>query len=768
MSLRTVAAFAGATIILVALLLVGGAFWIAAHPTVLLPLVSTRLPPELEISELSGLVLRADGGDIARAAFTFEGNAVAVRDLRWAWRLESLWPPRIAPTSVRAHSVDLRLADAGAPPPSPRPPLPRFRENPYWPTIAALGLGIEELHVSDAAGQTVLAGRIETGADTRTGRARLRLALTGNELLLQWQRSGDAEWLLDWESGAPYPAAGRLTLSAGATSVNWMLQAVSPGVLVGDQRFEQISLQGSGTTDLFEGVAPLLLGRLAVEASMAAESGAVVWKCEAAVATAQDLGSVVELERVAARQGSATLDATPALKIVLDARGELQSVAIGDARVELREAGREDWRIRELTLEAPAAPVWTRDSEVWVLPTTSYRFAADNAALDVTVRSSGQARETKLRPDGRHATRLGGTLEARYAKHAVAPLDYSLSVELDAAGAATEGSLNAPGLGRLVSFRTRTELESGVSELRARVDTTSWNWGKGLLRELLGPKQSLIAGDLMDAALQLDVTATMSPDRWSATVGGAVERASGLFRGIGIAGLAVAPFQLSFRNNAPVSTHPVSWRVGALNAGIAVSELRGELVLKDDSWQLLDIQGSLFGGTLSMKELDRPDREGPLGTVHVEGIDLARVTALLDNPDLTVTGRIDGDIPLYISGGALTVQGGRLHSSEGGIIRYRPQTAASDASSVNSQIALVRDALSNLVFDSLDAGVEYAASGDLVLRTEIRGRNPELDPSRPVHLNLTVEDNILTLMRSLRAGDRVSEWLGRRIEERKR
>jgi hypothetical protein len=176
----------------------------------------------------------------------------------------------------------------------------------------------------------------------------------------------------------------------------------------------------------------------------------------------------------------------------------------------------------------------------------------------------------------------------------------------------------------------------------------------------------------------------------------------------------------------------------------------------------------LFGGTLSINELGRPDTEGPLGTVHLQGVDLARVVALLDNPDISVTGRISGEIPLYMEGGAVTVHDGRLQSSDGGTIRYRPQAAAADASPANAQIALVRDALSNLVFDSLTAGVEYAASGDLVLKTEIRGRNPELDRTRPVHLNLTVEDNILTLMRSLRAGDRITEWLGRRIEERKR
>jgi len=768
MATRTVVALAGGTIILLALLLTGAAFWLAAHPTALLPLLSARLPPELEIREVRGLALRLSGGDIERAAFTLDDSAVAVQELTWAWRIESIWPPRITPKSLRARSVDLRLPGDGGRPPSPRRPLPRFWETPYWPTIAALGLGIEQLHVSGATGETVLEGSIETGADTRSGRARLRLAATGNELQLQWQRSGDAAWQLDWQSEAPYPSAGRLALRTGMAGAEWTLQATSPDVTIDEWRFEGVSVQGSGTTDLFEGAAPLLQGRLEIEASSASETGPVAWQCTAAIATQQDLGTAIELERLAARQGPATLSATPALKITLDTQRALQSVSVGEGRVELRDAGWENWRIPELAVDFPAAPLWSRNSESWVLPTARYRFLAENAALEISLKSSGQISETALRADGRQSTRLNGGVQARYAEHTVSPLDYAVALEFASGTAATDGSLSAPGLGRLVSFRTRTQLATGASALQARVDSSSWNWGKGLLHALLGPKQTLVAGDLVDATLQLDIAAAMSRGQWSATVGGAVDRASGLFRGIGVSGLAVSPFQLSYRDNVLASAGPLSWRIDALNAGITLSELRGELRLQDRAWRLLDIRGSLFGGTLSIDELGRPDREGPLGTVHLRGVDLARLVALLDNPDVSVTGRISGDIPLYIEGGAVTVHDGRLQSSDGGTIRYRPQAPAADTSPANTQISLVRDALSNLVFDSLTAGVEYAASGDLVLKTEIRGRNPELDRTRPVHLNLTVEDNILTLMRSLRAGDRISEWLGRRVEERKR
>ena len=70
--------------------------------------------------------------------------------------------------------------------------------------------------------------------------------------------------------------------------------------------------------------------------------------------------------------------------------------------------------------------------------------------------------------------------------------------------------------------------------------------------------------------------------------------------------------------------------------------------------------------------------------------------------------------------------------------------------------------------NNLDATLDYAADGQPALAARIRGRNPDLDAKSPVHLNLTIETNLRTLLQGLRAGNRVTEWLDKRVADPKR
>ncbi|MBK7728386.1 MAG: YdbH domain-containing protein [Gammaproteobacteria bacterium] len=118
-----------------------------------------------------------------------------------------------------------------------------------------------------------------------------------------------------------------------------------------------------------------------------------------------------------------------------------------------------------------------------------------------------------------------------------------------------------------------------------------------------------------------------------------------------------------------------------------------------------------------------------------------------------------------MSAGKLTVEAGRVASEHGGVIRYRP---AAGSAAEPAELVTARKALSNLQFDAIEATLDYAADGKLSLQTALRGRNPELDATRPVHLNLTVETNLRTLLQGLRAGNRVTEWLDKRVADPKR
>ncbi|MBU6435527.1 MAG: YdbH domain-containing protein, partial [Nitrospirae bacterium] len=68
----------------------------------------------------------------------------------------------------------------------------------------------------------------------------------------------------------------------------------------------------------------------------------------------------------------------------------------------------------------------------------------------------------------------------------------------------------------------------------------------------------------------------------------------------------------------------------------------------------------------------------------------------------------------------------------------------------DSHLNLVAQALNNFHYTLLRVGVEYAENGTLDLSAQLEGRNPELKKSPPIHFNLTVQENIPTLLKSLR------------------
>ena len=82
---------------------------------------------------------------------------------------------------------------------------------------------------------------------------------------------------------------------------------------------------------------------------------------------------------------------------------------------------------------------------------------------------------------------------------------------------------------------------------------------------------------------------------------------------------------------------------------------------------------------------------------------------------------------------------------------------------MSEQLNVTRNALSNLQIEKLDADLSYDAEGQLILGTRIEGRNPDYQSGRPIHLNLTLENNMRTLLESLRTADRINAWVERKL-----
>ena len=126
-----------------------------------------------------------------------------------------------------------------------------------------------------------------------------------------------------------------------------------------------------------------------------------------------------------------------------------------------------------------------------------------------------------------------------------------------------------------------------------------------------------------------------------------------------------------------------------------------------------------------------------------------------------VDGFVSGYIPITLENGQILVNDGLVGAlNPGGTIRYDSPTAAASA---NSSVQLVNDALSNYLYETMNIRVFYDSNGDLRLEVQLEGLNPDMNGGQPINLNVNITDNIPTLLRSLRAGQAISDRLEQRL-----
>ncbi len=136
--------------------------------------------------------------------------------------------------------------------------------------------------------------------------------------------------------------------------------------------------------------------------------------------------------------------------------------------------------------------------------------------------------------------------------------------------------------------------------------------------------------------------------------------------------------------------------------------------------------------------------------LDVDSVQLGLIVDLAEFEAVEAEGTVSGTIPVLVGSDSIRVLNGKLSSDgPGGTIRYRAGGAGSD--DPDSGFAFVTRMLEYFEFDSLVSDVSYDENGALKLQMTLRGINPEQDPLQPIVLNLSVENNIPELLRSLQA-----------------
>lgn len=217
-----------------------------------------------------------------------------------------------------------------------------------------------------------------------------------------------------------------------------------------------------------------------------------------------------------------------------------------------------------------------------------------------------------------------------------------------------------------------------------------------------------------------------------------------------------------------ISRKPARLTVDSLDVGLPINniDLDVGLDLSTKSINVLHFEAHLLGGTITADNaLYTADIENEAIILKVNGLQIQQALSLAAYDAVEGTGTIDGELPLFLGSKGLKINNGQLAArAPGGVLRYQPSALSEAAEDANPAMILVTQALSNYHYDTLHALTQYRENGDLELALTVDGENPDMNDGQSIKLNLNLSDNVLTLLRSLRADRNITEAIEKALD----
>ena len=344
--------------------------------------------------------------------------------------------------------------------------------------------------------------------------------------------------------------------------------------------------------------------------------------------------------------------------------------------------------------------------------------------------------------------------------------DWKVKFVANQAGIKAELRVDAPAREGLVTARIEQPLSAAQGVLHGTIGPIVFDGAeRRLSKMLMGLPMST---DLFDGHLTATVDAS-----WSGGIGDSAhgfqvtsgtakvvaDKLSGHHRDYVVKGLSTTLALRAEGLESIATVQPASVSIASVQTGVEVTNLATML---DVRWKLpnglpvidvKDFQCDVFGGAVTspglLVDLAKPPYRA---TFSLRNLDLAKILSVEHQKGLQGTGTLNGTLPITITSGGVTVEDGVVEAQHpGGVIRYVSTPESSKIiSESDSHLHLVAQALNNFHYTLLRVGVEYAENGTLDLSARLEGRNPDLKKSPPIHFNVTVQEHIPTLLKSLR------------------
>jgi hypothetical protein len=359
---------------------------------------------------------------------------------------------------------------------------------------------------------------------------------------------------------------------------------------------------------------------------------------------------------------------------------------------------------------------------------------------------------------------------------AFSPSMWSLGFVGDQAGIKADLRVDLPTRTEVLTAKIQQPLQGKQGTLHGTVGPVTFNSAEGRLSKfVMGLPPST---DVVDGVFSVTVDASWSGGLGESASGMNMTSAdaeivshklSGYYSGYVVKGLST---RMALHMDGPDSVamlEPASIAATSIRSGIDISNLGARYQIQ---WRVLDqlpvidiqnFQCDVLGGKVRTTGLRVELNKPPFSTTFsLHNLDLARILSVEQQRGLQGTGVLNGTVPMTFTSSGVIVNDGLVEAQPpGGVLWYKATSVSSkSAAESDRQRQLVEQALNNFHYSLLRVGVRYQETGMLDLSARIEGKNPDLKDAPPIHVNLTVQEHLPTLLKSLRLVEDIQESMG--------
>lgn len=340
--------------------------------------------------------------------------------------------------------------------------------------------------------------------------------------------------------------------------------------------------------------------------------------------------------------------------------------------------------------------------------------------------------------------------------------------------------IDLPTRAEIMTGRIEQPLQGKSGKFHGTIGPITFNGAEGRLSKIITGLP--LSTDIVEGTFS--VTADAS---WSGSLGNSMsgmritstdakvvgEKLSGYYSDYVVKGLSTTMALHIDESDSVSMIQPASIFVTSMRNGLEISNLAALYQIR---WpfantlpviKVKDFQCDVLGGRVTnpglVVDLDTP----PFSTTFsLHKLDLAKVLSMEQQRGLHGTGTLNGTVPVTFTSSGAIVKDGRIEAQPpGGVLRYIAATEPSkDVSESGRHLQFVEQALNNFHYTLLRVGLKYEETGMLDLSARLEGKNPDLKNTPPIHFNLTVQEHIPTLMKSLRLVDEIRGSIERKSE----